>query len=71
MVKCEDCNEIRWLLPLRLKVMLWTLRWKVMLWTLRLKVEAWDHYWMGLVTASAEAPHCWVHPRTFSDESFL
>ena len=51
---------IHWLLPLRLKVLLWTLR---------LKVETWDRYWTGLFTASAEAPHCWGCPRTFSDES--
>ena len=50
-VKCEDYNEIHWLLPLRLKV------------------ETWDRYWTGLFTASAEAPHCWGCPRTFSDES--
>ena len=56
---------------LRLKVMLWTLRLKVVLWALRLKVETWDRYWMGLVTASAEAPHCQGYPRTLSDESSL
>ena len=37
--------------------------------TLGLKVETWDRYWTGLFTASAEAPHCWGCPRTFSDES--
>ena len=71
MVKCKDRSEIHWLLPLRLKVMLWTSRLKVMLWTLRLKVETWDRYWMGLVTASADAPHFWVHPQTFFDESSI
>ena len=59
-VKCEGCSEIHWLLPLRSKVILWTLR---------LKVETWDRYRTGLFTASAEAPHCWECPRTFSDES--
>ena len=59
-VKCKDYNEIHRLLPLRLKVLLWTLR---------LKVETLDRYWTGLFTASAEAPHCWGCPRTFSDES--